>query len=164
MNIQTYSKANIFSSKEFAFVTTYNNGNTYDFSFDDREKAPLWRDTCELHLNKVVATPNEVKIDTEIIKNEELNSVSNRLEKFLAEKLLDITDVEAVFISLEKKSINIWTVINKLDRAIRGKIYDVEYEILATLQDFQFDFHVICRDGRGIEEVRPSNTEMLFRR
>jgi hypothetical protein len=90
--------------------------------------------------------------------------LTNRLESFLAEKLIAIPGVEYVFLSLENDSIDIWTVISKLDREIRAKIYDVEYDILDIIKGFQFDFHVICRNDRSIEDLYPSNTKMIFQK
>jgi hypothetical protein len=93
-----------------------------------------------------------------------VDTLTNRLENFVAEKFLTIPQVEYVFLSFEKDSMDIWTVINKFDRQIRAKIYDVEYDILDIIKGFEFDFHVICRNNRSIQELYPSNTRIIFKK
>ena len=176
MDVQTYTNTklrtkefiytNLPFSKENIFVRTHNNGNAYDYSFANDELSS-WRDICDSHLNEERAMLNELTSDTtidEISQIDKIDSSTNRLENFIAERFLAINSVEFVFLSLEKDSIDIWTVINKLDRKVRGKVYEVEYEILGFFKEFQFDFHAMCRDDRNIEEVRPFGAKMIFRK
>ena len=93
-----------------------------------------------------------------------VNSSTNRLENFVAEKMFAIPEVEYVSLSLENDSIDVWTVINKLDTEVRKKIYDLEYDILDILKGLQFDFHVICRNDRNITELYPSNARMIIQK
>lgn len=176
MNSQTYTNTKLKMKefvgadfpfyKETSFVRTYNNGNAYEFS-SETDKLSSWREICDLHLNVREPMPTNLISDAtvdEIVKVDKINSSTDKLENFVAERFLDIPSVEFVFLSLQRNSIDIWTVINKLDRKVREKVYDVEYDILGILQNFQFDFHVICRNGRNIEEVRPSGAKMIFRK
>ena len=124
-----------------------------------------WTTRGHLHVNwadpiMVVLYPS---LD-EILQIDRIDTLTNRLENFIAEKFIAIPGVECVFLSLENYSVDIWTVINKLDREIRKKIYDVEYNILGIISDFHFDFHVICRNDRDIEELYPSNAKMIFQK
>lgn len=91
-----------------------------------------------------------------------LDNLRNKIENIIAQRLSEINEIEYVFLSLKNNLIDIWTVINSLDRNVREKIYNIEYDILKTFKEFQFDFHVICRDNRNIEEVYPSNTKMVY--
>jgi len=124
-----------------------------------------WVGTGHFHLNE--GDPIPVVLFAYIDDPVEIHSVdssTNRLENFVAEKMFAIPEVEYVFLSLENDSIDVWTVINKLDREVRKKIYDLEYDILDILKGFQFDFHVICRNDRNIEELYPSNAKMMFQK
>jgi|APFre7841882630_1041343.scaffolds.fasta_scaffold13533_3 hypothetical protein len=137
----------------------------YPLSSEPGDKPFYWAQIGPLHVNwggliSVVLYPS---ID-EILQIDSIDTLTNRLESFLAEKLIAIPGVEYVFLSLENDSIDIWTVISKLDREIRAKIYDVEYDILDIIKGFQFDFHVICRNDRSIEDLYPSNTKMIFQK
>jgi hypothetical protein len=171
-NTETKSKVKPFGvgnppfSTERGCVKIYNNGNAYDFS-SEVDKLSLWREVCDLHLSEKESILIELTPDTdinEVVQTHENNSVINKLEIFIAEEFLAVPLVEFVFLSIEKHSIDIWTVINKLDRKVREKIYDVEYAIIGLLQNFQFDFHVICRNDRNISEVHPSNAKMIFKK
>jgi len=138
-------------------------------SSESGDKSPSWTEIGHFHLNAGDPIPdvsdvsNPYTID-EILPIDEVDSSINGLENFIAEKFFIIPEVEYVFLSLENDSINIWTVINRLDREVRKNIYDVEYDILEILKDFQFDFHVICRNDRNIEEFYPSNARMIFQK
>jgi len=100
----------------------------------------------------------------EILPIDRTDTLTNSLENFVAQKFIAIPGVEYVLLSLENDSVDIWTVINKLDREIRKKIYDVEYDILGIISNFHFDFHVICRNDRSIKELYPSNAKMVFQK
>lgn len=124
-----------------------------------------WMQAGHLHLNwggpiPVVLYPSVDKM----LPIDSIDTLTNRLESFLAEKFIDIPGVEYVFLSVENDSVDIWTVINRLDREMREKIYNVEYDILGLINDFHFDFHVICRNDRDIKEIHPSNAKMIFER
>lgn len=135
-------------------------------SSEPGDKLSSWAGIGHLHLNAgdpiaVVLYPYTI---TEMLQIDKVDSSTNRLENFVAEKIFTVPKVEYVLLSLENDSIDIWTVINKLDREIRKKIYDVEYDILDIIKGFQFDFHVICRNDRSIEELYPSNARMIFQK
>jgi hypothetical protein len=177
MNLQTHT-TNIpskgFSSKDFDFplykentFIDYINGKASTLSSDSNQAAlSSCAKTGDFHLNG--GQPIMVGLSThaidEILQIDMAESLTDRLENFIAERFLDIPSVEFVFLSKENDSINIWTVINKLDRKIREKIYDIEYDILGILRGFRFDFHVMCRNDRNIEEIRPSNAKMIFQK
>jgi len=97
-------------------------------------------------------------------KYEIANSEEDKLEIFIVKSISKITEVEYIFLSKRDNYYEIWTVINKLDREVRGRIYDIEYNILQHFRDNYFDFHVICRDDKNIEEIFPTNTIKFYRR
>lgn len=139
---------------------------THPSSSEPGDKLSSWAETGHFHLSavgpiSVVLYPYTID---ETLQIDQVDSLTNRLENFVAEKIFTIPEVEYVFLSLENDSINIWTVINKLDREVRKKIYDVEYDILDILKGFQLDFHVICRNDRNIEELYTSNARMIFQK
>lgn len=117
-----------------------------------------WEEIGHFHLNTegsipVVLYPYAIE---EMLQIDKVDSLTNGLENFVAGKFFIIPEVEYVFLSLENDSTNIWTVINKLDRKVRERIYDIEYDIFDILKGLKFDFHVICRNDRTIEELYPS--------
>lgn len=92
------------------------------------------------------------------------NSAEDKLEILIVKSISQITEVEYILFFKEDNYYEIWTVINKLDREVRDRIYDVEYNILERFRDNYFDFHVICRDEKSIEEICPTNAIIFYRR
>jgi hypothetical protein len=129
------------------------------------DKLSSWAEIGDFHLD--AQDPIPIVLDPytiEMLHIESVDSSTNILENFVAQKLFAIPEVEYVFLSLENDSIDIWTVINKLESEVRNKIYDVEYDILDILKIFQFDFHVICRNDRNVTELYPSNARIKFQK
>jgi len=92
------------------------------------------------------------------------NSIDDRVENFIAKSISRIPEVEYILLSKKDNYYEIWTVINKLDREARDRIYDIEYDILERFRDNYFDFHVICRDDKSIGKIFPTNAIIYYRR
>jgi hypothetical protein len=51
-----------------------------------------------------------------------------------------------------------------MDRRVRDEVYDVELRLLSLLSDFyKFDFRVLVRDQRELDELRPRHATLLTR-
>jgi hypothetical protein len=92
------------------------------------------------------------------------NSIDDRLENFIVKCISKVLEVEYILFSKIEDYYEIWTVINKLDRGVREKIYDIEFNILRRFKALYFDFHVICRNDRDIKDFFSSSTKMIFQR
>jgi hypothetical protein len=92
------------------------------------------------------------------------DSFTNRLEHFIGQQIFVIPEVQYIFFSIESDYINVWTVINVLDREVRKRIYDAEYGVMDFFKDLRFDFHVICRNNRNINEIHPSEANYILQR
>lgn len=137
----------------------------YPYSSLPGDKPFYWAQIGHLHvsLNDPIPVVLYPSLD-EMLQIDNIDTLTNRLESFVAEKLFAIPEVEYVFLSLENDSLNIWTTINTLNREVRKSIYDVEYDILDLFKELRFDFHVICRNNRNIDELRPSKAKTIFHR
>jgi len=93
-----------------------------------------------------------------------INSTEDKLEILIAKIISQVQEVEYIVLSKIDNYYELWIVINKLDREIRDRIYDIEYDILERFGDNYFDFHVICRDDRNIDEICPTNTIIYYRK
>ena len=74
------------------------------------------------------------------------------MESFISERISAIPEVEEVILSSEDKPINIWIIVNKLDRDVRKKFYDVRDNILKVLKGFRIEFYVVCRNDVDVNE------------
>lgn len=86
------------------------------------------------------------------------------IENYIAQEIAAIKEVEYVFCVIEEDFLDISTLINHLDRKVREKIYEVELKLLKRFLDLSFDFHVIIRENRKVEELLPTTVKMIFRR
>jgi hypothetical protein len=92
------------------------------------------------------------------------NTAEDNLEIFIANNISKVSEVEYILVSKTDKYYEIWTVINKPNREVRDRIYDIEYNLLEHFRDCYFDFHVLCRDDRNIKDICPINTIMFYRK
>lgn len=106
---------------------------------------------------------NLILLNYYVIKTETIDSSGYNLESFISRSLSEVPEVEYIFTAKEENKMNVWIVMNQLNREAREKIYDIEYNILGQFNDTYFDFHVICREDRDIYELLPRNTIMIYR-
>ena len=92
------------------------------------------------------------------------NSIEYTLENYIADEISEINEVEYIFIGKKNNIIDVSIIINKLDRAVRDRIYDIEYSMIGRFRNNYFDFHVICRNDRDINELFSSKAIMIYRR
>jgi hypothetical protein len=88
---------------------------------------------------------------------------SNKIENIISERFFKIPAVEYIFFSIENDLIEIGTVINKYDKEIAKTIYSAEYDILETFKDYYFDFIIIYREDRKINDICPSESVIIRR-
>lgn len=76
-----------------------------------------------------------------------------------------VKEVEAVFIDRESDGeFRIITVVNDRDAAIRDRVYAREEEIMAAYPGVKFDFHVLARMNRKLEDVITRVGRLAFER
>jgi len=76
-----------------------------------------------------------------------------------------VPEIEHVFFDREgDKEFRIVSVVNNRDAAIREKVYAREEEIMRTYPGLNFDFHVIARMDRKIEDVITKAGKPVFER
>ena len=86
------------------------------------------------------------------------------LESFIVKNISRIPEVEYILLLSTDNYYEIWTVINELDREVRDRIYDIEYNILEQFPDLYFDFHVVCRNNGSIKHIFPTKAIIFYRR
>lgn len=91
-----------------------------------------------------------------------LNTTVDTVGSVLAQALSQIPEVEYVLLTKEETFLNVWTVIDKLDRSVRHQIYDIEFDIMGKFPELHFDFHAIARRGRPAQTMLPSEATVIF--
>jgi prevent-host-death family protein len=60
--------------------------------------------------------------------------------------------MEAIIVMRIAGGYSIWTVADQLDEATREQLYGREWELMQLYPDLNFDFHLLERQGRDLEE------------
>jgi len=87
------------------------------------------------------------------------------VETFARIELSLVLEVERVFFEHEGAcEFRIISVVNKRDPEIREKVYAREEEIMRAFPGLNFDFHVVARMDRRIEDVLTKAGKLVFER
>lgn len=87
-------------------------------------------------------------------------------ENFAWLELSLIPEIEQVFVDRDASGteLRVVEVVDKRDANVRAKIYEREKEIMAAHPHLGFDFHIIARQGRDLNEVMQIAGKAGFRR
>jgi hypothetical protein len=75
------------------------------------------------------------------------------LQNAVINTMANVEAVESIFIQPIGSILNIYTIIDADDDEVRDAIYDREAELLRVFENYHFDFNVIARRGRPIEQI-----------
>jgi hypothetical protein len=89
---------------------------------------------------------------------------SDDIVNIISRRFLNIPAVEYIFLSMEDDLIGIMTVTNRYDKNIAESIYNAEYDLLETFKDLFFDFYIIYREDREIDDIWPQESGVIFKR
>ena len=70
--------------------------------------------------------------------------------------------LKAVFWQFEGAVLRICTIIESDDFEFERAIYGAERKFLEKFPDVPSDFYVIFQQGRGLEEIRPADSNLAF--
>jgi len=65
----------------------------------------------------------------------------------------ELSGVEEIILVKPKQLYEIWVITDRFDKATRYKIYDLELEMCEQFPDATFDFHLLDRRGRKLEDL-----------
>ena len=93
-----------------------------------------------------------------------ITTSENSLGQYISKNIAQVREVEYIYIYEEAKSITVYSIINKLDRKVRHKIYDYQKKIMSNLPEFIFDFYVVARQDQSINNIAPSDFKIIYKR
>jgi prevent-host-death family protein len=64
----------------------------------------------------------------------------------------EMRGMEAIIVTRIAGGYSIWTVADQLNEATRERLYNQEWELMQLYPDLNFDFHLLERQGRDLEE------------
>ncbi len=86
------------------------------------------------------------------------------MQRVFIEELTEIPEIEYIYSVQDNDIVRVWSIINNHNKAIKKSIYDREYNILDKLPVISFDFHVLVREDRPVNEMAPTGAKLIFRR
>jgi hypothetical protein len=88
------------------------------------------------------------------------------IEDFVGLELSLVHEVEQVFVQRQdnKKEFKVLTVVNERDPAVRTRIYAREREIIDNYPNFDFDFHIVARMNRDIQQIANGAGKLAYKR
>lgn len=79
-----------------------------------------------------------------------------------AERLGRIPAVEGILIDQEGGVFTVWTVVDRLGERTEAQIYQMEGKLMDQFPADGFDFHILVRRGRPLEEFIGSQRSFAF--
>jgi len=75
------------------------------------------------------------------------------VEQSIGRAFAGIPAVERVHVFQDGGLLNVFTIVENDDESAFDAIYDQERSIIRQFRDFHFDFNVIARRGRPVQEI-----------
>ena len=85
------------------------------------------------------------------------------IEYSIGAAFADIQAVEQVYVRRQGDLCDVTTVIDNEDEDAYDLIYDHERNLIRSHRDLRFNFHVIARRGRPLEEIAGRNQPIWHR-
>ncbi len=107
--------------------------------------------------------PEVIRDNTETKQLQIIEPVS--LSDFISLELSQVKEVEAVLTARQENLFYLWIIVDPFHRAIREKIYARERGIINEFMRFDFDFNIVSRRGRNLNElISDPMMKLTFRR
>jgi hypothetical protein len=80
------------------------------------------------------------------------------IEGRIASAFQSIPQVESIYVlHNDEASFSVVTVLSNPDRGAYAQVFEQEGQLLDSLSTVHFDFHVLARRGRSLDEIVGSN-------
>jgi hypothetical protein len=79
--------------------------------------------------------------------------VRSRIEDSLADAFADVNGVRGVYMDPSGDVVSVFTIIDDDDERTYESIYERERSIIRQHADLHFDFNIIARRGRSVDEL-----------
>lgn len=84
--------------------------------------------------------------------------------RLFVERLSRIRQIEHVVSRVEDGIVKLWAIIDQPDVNVENQVYDTQLTLMDDFPETLFDFYIIFRQGRSLDEVNPAGTTRLFDR
>ncbi len=116
-------------------------------------RATLAHKSCSIGLFGNQIFSDSFITSSESADRQYFNSYEDRLQAYMAQKLSEVPEVEAIYCLRDELTYFVWVVINKYDPEVRRSIYAKQKEVIKMFQEEEFDFYVIARADQPLDAV-----------
>jgi len=110
-------------------------------------------------------SPHSKTINWEAIYSDiEPTTVGSELSNTIISVISPILPVEKIFVDEIGGVFCVWTIINEDNREVRRSIYEREGRIMERYPNLLFDFNLIIRRGRALDEIMSFEGRPVFER
>jgi hypothetical protein len=78
---------------------------------------------------------------------------AQKVIRSFADLMSQISEVEAVLGMLDDRAFSLWSVTDEVSLEVEDRIYEMEGKLMDKFPGEGFDFHLIERRGRPLEEI-----------
>ena len=64
--------------------------------------------------------------------------------------------IEVIYWKQSGETMSVWSVLAGYDRVAEDRVFEAEAGVLAAHPELRFDFRILYRHGRTLDDVRPS--------
>lgn len=100
----------------------------------------------------------------EVETSDQLEVFASGLNEFIAFELSLVSEVEYVYTALRNNVFYVWVVINQFEREVRERIYEREKAVIDEFSMFEFDFYIISRMERNVQELISESIDLTYER
>ena len=97
--------------------------------------------------------PHLLSLTEEVEAEKPIQVIPVSLTDFVSFDLSLVDEVETVFTGRHDNIFYLWIVVDTFDRTVREKIYEHERAIVDEFSSCEFEFNIISRRGRPLDEL-----------
>lgn len=90
------------------------------------------------------------------------STITDSLAKYFLSLLPADTQIECVYWAFEGSMLRIWVIMDHPDYEAEVPIYDAELQLMDRFQELEFDFSIIYRFGKAVEQIAPTEANLAF--
>lgn len=135
-------------------------------------ESKLWSETWEqlryalaTFLTQCVPSENELLGDPKPTAGPEETSIQqtqiDSLMTFISETLGDVDGLDAIYMSIDKRDVDVWIVTRDYDFDRNDRIYERRTAIFDAFADVALDFRIVPRDGRADHDLVPAGSQRI---
>jgi hypothetical protein len=111
--------------------------------------------SAQERVDAVTANPNGTNAYTRQVE-------TSRLNQFIGFELALVKQVEFILSAYRDNVFYVWVIIQDFGDSVRREIYERQAAIIEQFPEFEFDFYIISRGARELDELVTESVEIVY--